>query len=180
MSVSLFCTFVCVSLLRTNERGAHANQDHFVRSVLRTFPYAESQLLQQMVVQLAKTPVVSINTKLRVHSHAWFSCPGTGPLVSIITRLRVHSHARISCPGTGPLVSIITRLRVHSHARISCPGTGPLASIITKLWDHSHTWFSCPETGPVVSTSTRLGFIHIHGSPVRGRGSVPKVGTVTI
>ena len=55
---------LCVSLLRTNERGAHANQDHFVRSVLRTFPYAESQLLQQMVVQLAKTPVVTTYTRL--------------------------------------------------------------------------------------------------------------------
>ena len=47
------------SLLRTNDKGAMANQDHYIRAALRTFPYAESQLLQQMVVQLAKTPVVS-------------------------------------------------------------------------------------------------------------------------
>ena len=39
--------------------GCLVNQENLVRGMLKTFPYSESQLLQQMVMQLAKTPIVS-------------------------------------------------------------------------------------------------------------------------
>ena len=61
LSPMLHCIVYSCSLIKGREEdGFPEIQDRLIRQALKDFPYIESQLLQSMVHQLAKTKIVSI------------------------------------------------------------------------------------------------------------------------
>ena len=62
-----FLSFLKINKWERESDGFPEFQEKFLRQVLREFPYAESELLQQMVRNLANTSIVSVHLVNYLH-----------------------------------------------------------------------------------------------------------------